>query len=319
MSHKQEGLAQSQTAAQGYAGSFTPGESMSEDPDKLTRLEKFAAQSPRWRFDAVAGAIGGITSGVTTCPLDVIKTKLQSGNSFTHVDKGRHAGHPKLYNGLVGTARVIWREEGFRGFYRGLGPIIFGYLPTWATYFTVYNKSKIYFAPYSGIWPGLVFYVADGCRKSTHCQHLLVCGCGCHEHYCNESNVRPGLVLGCAALTDPDGWSRLVSCRLVRWIVEIYFQARGTLPRPGLIWTRRGTTVRHSTLPKRCTRRRAYSPFTRVWRPRSSGCHTWRFTYRRMSTSGWSLPARPSGRLDRIRSSRGCTGLASSRHPSYPR
>jgi solute carrier family 25 folate transporter 32 len=38
--------------------------------------------------------------------------------------------------------RIIWREEGFRGLYRGLGPTIIGYLPTWAIYFTVYDAVK---------------------------------------------------------------------------------------------------------------------------------------------------------------------------------
>lgn len=41
-----------------------------------------------------------------------------------------------------GTLRRIWVDDGFRGFYRGLGPTIFGYLPTWAIYFTVYDSSK---------------------------------------------------------------------------------------------------------------------------------------------------------------------------------
>jgi solute carrier family 25 folate transporter 32 len=46
------------------------------------------------------------------------------------------------YRGVVGTARIIWREEGLRGLYRGLGPTVVGYLPTWAVYFTIYEKSK---------------------------------------------------------------------------------------------------------------------------------------------------------------------------------
>ncbi|PFH60800.1 hypothetical protein XA68_10314 [Ophiocordyceps unilateralis] len=62
--------------------------------------------------------------------------------TYRLVDDGRHVGHPKMYNGLVGTAKVIWRQEGVRGMYRGLGPIILGYLPTWAVWFTIYNKSK---------------------------------------------------------------------------------------------------------------------------------------------------------------------------------
>jgi solute carrier family 25 (mitochondrial folate transporter), member 32 len=33
-------------------------------------------------------------------------------------------------------------EEGIRGLYRGLGPTVFGYLPTWAIYFTVYDYCK---------------------------------------------------------------------------------------------------------------------------------------------------------------------------------
>lgn len=46
------------------------------------------------------------------------------------------------YRGLVGTAKTIWSEEGVRGMYRGLGPLILGYLPTWTVYFTVYEKAK---------------------------------------------------------------------------------------------------------------------------------------------------------------------------------
>lgn len=81
-------------------------------------------------------------SGVVTCPLDVIKTKLQAQGGFTAAQKAQDAGRHVVYKGLIGTGSVIWREEGLRGMYRGLGPIIMGYLPTWAVWFTVYNKSK---------------------------------------------------------------------------------------------------------------------------------------------------------------------------------
>ncbi|KAE9579607.1 Mitochondrial nicotinamide adenine dinucleotide transporter 1 [Colletotrichum fructicola] len=108
----------------------------------ITLFERWAAGASDSQFNALAGAVGGFTSGVVTCPLDVIKTKLQAQGGFNPIAKGRHVGHPKLYNGLLGTAGVIWREEGIRGMYRGLGPIVLGYLPTWAVWFTVYNKSK---------------------------------------------------------------------------------------------------------------------------------------------------------------------------------
>lgn len=99
-------------------------------------------------FRAIAGAAGGLTSGVVTCPLDVIKTKLQAQGGFRPQTNGAPVN--AVYSGLIGTGRVIWREEGLRGMYRGLGPIIMGYLPTWAVYFTVYGRSKVFFAQHIG-------------------------------------------------------------------------------------------------------------------------------------------------------------------------
>ncbi|KAI1344796.1 folate transporter/carrier [Xylariaceae sp. FL0016] len=115
----------------------------------LTPLQRWAANASDTQFNALSGAVGGFTSGVVTCPLDVIKTKLQAQGGFMAVSKGRHVGHHRVYSGLLGTAGVIWKEEGVRGMYRGLGPIILGYLPTWAVWFTVYNKSKIFLAEHN--------------------------------------------------------------------------------------------------------------------------------------------------------------------------
>ena len=42
----------------------------------------------------------------------------------------------------LGTLSRTWHEEGIRGLYRGLGPTILGYLPTWAIYFTAYDYCK---------------------------------------------------------------------------------------------------------------------------------------------------------------------------------
>lgn len=43
---------------------------------------------------------------------------------------------------FTGTLSRIWKEEGIRGLYRGLGPTILGYIPTWAIYFTAYDYFK---------------------------------------------------------------------------------------------------------------------------------------------------------------------------------
>jgi Mitochondrial carrier protein len=37
----------------------------------------------------------------------------------------------ELYRGIVSSLRRIWRREGVRGLYRGLGTTMVGYLPTW--------------------------------------------------------------------------------------------------------------------------------------------------------------------------------------------
>lgn len=116
----------------------------------ITPFETFCMRRSDSSFNALSGAIGGFASGVVTCPLDVIKTKLQAQGGFR---KQGVPGGPStaVYHGMLGTARVIWREEGLKGMYRGLGPIILGYLPTWAVWFTVYGKSKEYFSKSHGL------------------------------------------------------------------------------------------------------------------------------------------------------------------------
>lgn len=159
----------------------------------------------------LAGAGAGLVSSVVTCPLDVIKTKLQAGGIkaaragglsgellalFPVLGRRGTAGagsgaRPALQSlpgepraggcsvstdstifsptsspGVQlprsatsslpsflhrpGTFKTIWKQEGFRGLYRGLGPTIFGYLPTWAIYFTVYDKVKAHMGALRG-------------------------------------------------------------------------------------------------------------------------------------------------------------------------
>jgi hypothetical protein len=43
---------------------------------------------------------------------------------------------------VLATAKQIFAQAGIRGFYRGLGPTVLGYLPTWAIYFSVYDEVK---------------------------------------------------------------------------------------------------------------------------------------------------------------------------------
>lgn len=99
-------------------------------------------------INAIAGACAGLVSSIATCPLDVVKTKLQAQHnpstsrnqispSLNNISKTA-----PLYRGIFSSLHRIWLEEGVRGLYRGLGPVLLGYLPTWASYFTIYQHCR---------------------------------------------------------------------------------------------------------------------------------------------------------------------------------
>ena len=121
-------------------------------PDRsfVSRIQIHSTQIPQAWVPPICGAGAGVASGIVTCPLDVIKTKLQAQGGFLTQKGGKLASANLVYNGLFGSAKVIWREDGIRGLYRGLGPMLLGYIPTWAVYLTVYDRSRASFEQMSG-------------------------------------------------------------------------------------------------------------------------------------------------------------------------
>jgi len=115
----------------------------------LTRLEQLFIQIPNGYIIPIAGGLAGAVSGVVSCPLDVIKTKLQAQGGFRGRKESISIG-AAAYRGVKGTAGTIWREEGIRGMYRGLGPMLLGYVPTWAVYLTIYKKAQGLFNNHTG-------------------------------------------------------------------------------------------------------------------------------------------------------------------------
>lgn len=111
-------------------------------PENTSNLESISAQ-PRstthsllteTKRIAISGALAGFLSGIVVCPLDVTKTRLQA--------QGLHGAENKYYKGILGTMNTILKDEGVRGLYKGLVPILLGYFPTWTIYFSVYEFSK---------------------------------------------------------------------------------------------------------------------------------------------------------------------------------
>ncbi|KAJ8143363.1 hypothetical protein OY671_003503 [Metschnikowia pulcherrima] len=94
---------------------------------------QFLAHLSESQLITIAGAASGFISGVFVCPLDVVKTRFQAASSQYQ------------YSGFLHAFTSILRQEGLRGLYRGVVPVTVGYLPTWAIYFTAYEKAKNYY------------------------------------------------------------------------------------------------------------------------------------------------------------------------------
>ncbi|KAM0287407.1 hypothetical protein ACHAQH_000357 [Verticillium albo-atrum] len=72
-----------------------------------------------------------LTAGAVTYPYQVLRSRLQNYDADERFGKG-----------VTGVARQLWREEGVRGFYRGLVPGVVRVMPaTWVT-FLVYENVK---------------------------------------------------------------------------------------------------------------------------------------------------------------------------------
>ncbi|KAL8914425.1 MAG: hypothetical protein Q9171_000930 [Xanthocarpia ochracea] len=117
----------------------------------ITRLQYWAAKTPQHYIVPICGGVAGAVSGLVSCPLDVIKTKLQAQGGF-QIPKENVKLTTAAYRGVYGTAATIWGEEGVRGMYRGLGPMLLGYVPTWAVYLTVYNRAQAFFRTKTDNW-----------------------------------------------------------------------------------------------------------------------------------------------------------------------
>lgn len=81
----------------------------------------------------LAGAIAGCTACVACYPLDLVRTRLT-----TEFEGREH------YRGIVDAVRKIHAEEGWRGFYSGLGPTLGVAVPNLAISFSVYGTMKEY-------------------------------------------------------------------------------------------------------------------------------------------------------------------------------
>lgn len=100
-----------------------------------------------------AGGCSGTVGAIVTCPLEVLKTRLQSSGlalrPVFQVQLGTvgstgviRPGPSTVSPGLLQVLRSILEKEGPRSLFRGLGPNLVGVAPSRAIYFAAYSKSK---------------------------------------------------------------------------------------------------------------------------------------------------------------------------------
>ncbi|XP_062373402.1 solute carrier family 25 member 36-A [Sardina pilchardus] len=96
-----------------------------------------------------AGGCGGTVGAILTCPLEVVKTRLQSSSVTTfYVSEVQLSGVNGASvarmspPGPLHCLKLILQKEGPRSLFRGLGPNLVGVAPSRAIYFAAYSTAK---------------------------------------------------------------------------------------------------------------------------------------------------------------------------------
>ncbi|CAE7187376.1 unnamed protein product [Rhizoctonia solani] len=79
------------------------------------------------------GSISGSVGATSVYPLNLVRTRLQASGS---------SGHPQSYDGILDVARKTMKQEGWRGFYKGLLPTLAKVVPAVSISYVVYENSK---------------------------------------------------------------------------------------------------------------------------------------------------------------------------------
>lgn len=106
-----------------YFGGYEGMKRLLQSPDEINR------QPAVWKV-IVSGGFGGMTYWASIYPIDVLKTKLQIWDG-----EGKK---PTLFK----LAKTSLKQEGFRSFYRGIGPTLIRAFPANAAIFLAYENTK---------------------------------------------------------------------------------------------------------------------------------------------------------------------------------
>jgi solute carrier family 25 (mitochondrial thiamine pyrophosphate transporter), member 19 len=105
-------------------------------PDSSSPVLPHAAES------FIAGATAGATATTATYPLDLLRTRFAA------------QGNDRVYTGLASAIRSIYRDEGPKGFFRGLGPGVGQIIPYMGIFFAMYEGLRLPLADLHLPWGG---------------------------------------------------------------------------------------------------------------------------------------------------------------------
>lgn len=105
------------------------------EPFRQAGRRSALSQTQNFSAFLVSGLVAGSLSGFVTCPLDVIKTRIQT--QTTGVD-----GVLRRYTGFWQTLKLLVKEEGVRSLFMGVSTRIMQQAPAAALSWTVYETVK---------------------------------------------------------------------------------------------------------------------------------------------------------------------------------
>jgi len=98
----------------------------------LVKPGQTVSDLPAWKV-LFAGGIGGMMYWITTFPLDVIKSTMQTDSTEPSQRK---------YKGVMDVTSKIYAREGFGGFWKGIAPCMIRSFPANAVCFLLYEMAK---------------------------------------------------------------------------------------------------------------------------------------------------------------------------------
>ncbi|XP_065047518.1 mitochondrial carrier protein CoAc2-like isoform X1 [Musa acuminata AAA Group] len=97
-------------------------------------------------LDLISGSIAGGTAVIFTYPLDLVRTKLayQVVGSSRLKNRGPYHSSEQVYRGILDCILKMYRKNGLRGLYRGVGPSLYGIFPYSGLKFYFYEELKMH-------------------------------------------------------------------------------------------------------------------------------------------------------------------------------